>query len=111
MEHNPTKRLLKNRAKKFTLYFLTAFSILSLVAACAPVSPGVNLQTMITPIAPTPIPAPTSERPEYAAGELVDYTAQSGDTIYALAKRFNTTEEEIMKANPIIPIDATIMPE
>jgi murein DD-endopeptidase MepM/ murein hydrolase activator NlpD len=111
MERNPTKRLLKNRAKKFTLYFLTAFSILSLVAACAPVSPGVNLQTMITPIAPTPIPAPTSERPEYAAGELVDYTAQSGDTIYALAKRFNTTEEEIMKANPIIPIDATIMPE
>jgi murein DD-endopeptidase MepM/ murein hydrolase activator NlpD len=66
---------------------------------------------MITPIAPTPIPAPTSERPEYAAGELVDYIAQSGDTIHALAKRFNTTEEEIMQANPIIPVDATIMPE
>jgi murein DD-endopeptidase MepM/ murein hydrolase activator NlpD len=66
---------------------------------------------MITPIAPTPVPAPTSERPEYAPGELVDYTAQSGDTIPALAKRFNTTEKEILKANPIIPSDATTMPQ
>jgi murein DD-endopeptidase MepM/ murein hydrolase activator NlpD len=57
------------------------------------------------------MPAPTSERPEYSPGELVDYTAQSGDTIPALAKRFNTTEEEIMEANPIIPQDATTMPQ
>ena len=57
------------------------------------------------------MPAPTSERPEYAPGELVDYTAQSGDTIAALAERFNTTEKEIMDANPIIPNDATTMPQ
>jgi len=82
-----------------------------LIASCAPQSPDVNLDNMITPIAPTPIPAPTSGRPEYAAGELVDYIAQSGDTVSALAKRFNTTVEEIMQANPIIPVDATIMPE
>lgn len=65
---------------------------------------------MITPIPPTPVPAPTSGRPYYEPGELVDYTAQSGDTLPALAKRFNTTEKEIRTANPIIPADATTMP-
>jgi len=65
---------------------------------------------MITPPAPTPIPAPTSGRPEYQPGELVDYIAQNGDTLPALAARFNTTVEEIMAANPIIPQDATTMP-
>ena len=100
-----------HRGKQFTLYFLTYGLILVLVASCAPVSPSTNLQNMITPIVPTPIPAPTSGRPEYAPGELVDYTAQSGDTITALAKRFNTTEQEIMAANPIIPNDATTMPQ
>ena len=65
---------------------------------------------MITPLVPTPVPAPTSERPKYAPGELVDYTAQSGDTLPALAARFNTTVEEIREANPIIPLDATTMP-
>jgi murein DD-endopeptidase MepM/ murein hydrolase activator NlpD len=84
--------------------------ILALIASCAPSEPGINLGNMITPLAPTPIPAPTSGRPEYAPGELVDYIAQSGDTIAALAKRFNTTEAEIMQANPIIPREATTMP-
>lgn len=65
---------------------------------------------MITPLAPTLVPAPTSGRPEYNPGELVNYTAQSGDTIPALAARFNTTIAEIFEANPIIPRDATTMP-
>jgi len=49
-------------------------------------------------------------RPEYAPGELVDYTAQTGDTIPALASHFNTSVEEIYEANPFIPRDATTMP-
>jgi len=65
---------------------------------------------MITPLAPTPVPAPTSGRPEYSPGELVDYIAQNGDTLPALAARFNTTVKEIMEANPVIPQDATTMP-
>lgn len=100
----------KNRGRQLTLYFLTYLLIAALFASCAPRKTATNLQSMITPIVPTPIPAPTSERPNYAPGELVAYTAQSGDTIPALAKRFNTTEEEIMEANPIIPDDATTMP-
>jgi len=57
-----------------------------------------------------PVAAPTSERPAYAPGELVDYTAQTGDTLPALAVRFNTTIAEIRQANPGIPDTATTMP-
>ncbi len=46
----------------------------------------------------------------YAPGELVDYQAQSGDTLPALAAHFNTTIAEIRAANPEIPDDATTMP-
>ena len=49
-------------------------------------------------------------RPVYQPGELVDYEAQTGDTLDALAARFNTTVEEIRMANVIIPPDATTMP-
>lgn len=55
---------------------------------------------------PTPLPV----RPAYNPGELVDYTAQTGDTLPALAARFNTTVDEILFANPQIPRDATTMP-
>ncbi len=50
------------------------------------------------------------ERPMYAPGELVEYLAQPGDTLPALAAHFNTTVEEIRAANPQIPDDATTMP-
>jgi len=53
-------------------------------------------------------PFPT--RPVYGPGELVNYTAQAGDTLAALAVRFNTTVEEIREANDFIPQDATTMP-
>src|SRR5262245_3024585 len=93
----------------FTLQVIvTLFSLY--LSACAPPASNSVLENMITPLAPTPIPAPTSERPQYGPGELVDYTAQDGDTLLALAARFNTTVEEIMQANPIIPADATTMP-
>ncbi|MCX7755441.1 MAG: LysM peptidoglycan-binding domain-containing protein [Anaerolineales bacterium] len=61
---------------------------------------------------PTPAAAftPLPTRPPYAPGELVEYTAQTGDTLPALAARFNTTEAEIRAANPVIPQDATTMP-
>jgi LysM repeat protein len=53
-------------------------------------------------------PQPT--RPAYLPGTLVDYIAQSGDTLPALAVHFNTTESEIRTANPIIPSDVTTLP-
>jgi len=85
-------------------------SLILIISSCAPRPSTSSIENMITPLAPTPIPAPTSGRPAYAPGELVDYAAQNGDTLPALAARFNTTVDQIMQANPIIPADATTMP-
>ena len=54
----------------------------------------------------TPLP----NRPQFSPGTLVSYEAQDGDTIPALAAHFNTTEDEIFQANPIIPKDVTTLP-
>ena len=82
-----------------------------LLSACAP-SAAARSNTALTELAPTPAsdvtPLPT--RPNFKPGELVEYTAQSGDTLPALAARFNTTVEEILAANTFIPVDATTMP-
>ncbi len=65
---------------------------------------------------PTPSPVATETisqsptRPPYQPGELVDYIAQSGDTLPAIAAHFNTTVKEIRAANTFIPGDATTMP-
>ncbi len=54
----------------------------------------------------TPLPV----RENYKPAQLVDYIAQSGDTLPSLAAHFNTTVAEIRSANPVIPADATTMP-
>jgi murein DD-endopeptidase MepM/ murein hydrolase activator NlpD len=81
-------------------------------AANPPAVAGDQVDAGDSPAAQEAQPAPTSfpERPRYAPGELVDYTAQAGDTLPALAVRFNTSVEEIRLANPIIPQTATTMP-
>ena len=91
--------------KKFFLFALA----LSL-AACLPQNGNLTAK-LLTPN-PTPGPTPTAEptRPEYNPGQLVDYAAQSGDTLPSLAARFNTTVQEIRLANSNIPTDATTMP-
>jgi len=72
----------------------------------APVSEDIQEQEEFE--IPTPSPYPT--RPSYSPGELVDYVAQAGDTLPVLAIHFNTSVEEILEANPIIPGNATTMP-
>ncbi|HEY2981740.1 MAG TPA: LysM domain-containing protein [Anaerolineales bacterium] len=76
----------------------------------SPLDPGTTDQTGKAAVpaasAATPLPA----RPNYKPGELVEYIAQTGDTLPALAARFNTTVSEIFDANPIIPRDASTMP-
>ncbi len=62
--------------------------------------------TLYSPSVAPPYPL----RPNYMPGELVDYTVRSGDTLPALAARFNTSELEIMTANPIIPADVSTLP-
>ena len=91
--------------------------LVTLITGCNPaperVTPTVESATAeptATDPPPGPSPTPLPERPTYLPGELVEYKAQSGDTVAALAARFNTTVEEIMSANPIIPADASTMP-
>ncbi len=75
-------------------------------AAGAELAPVTVTPTLFAGPSPTPLPA----RPAYNPGELVDYVAQMGDTLPALAVHFNTTVEQIRQANPQIPTDATTMP-
>ena len=83
-------------------------------SSCAPAVQSAPIAQMHTPqsdadpITTNPTPLPT--RPIYSPGELVSYIAQTGDTIPALAAHFNTTEQEILKANPIIPSSVTTLP-
>jgi LasA protease len=85
------------------------------ISACQPLDTGSNL--LVQPTAennqiieengqPTALPT----RPPYSPGELVDYIAQTGDTIPALAAHFNTTVSEIRQANPILPAEVTTLP-
>jgi LasA protease len=53
---------------------------------------------------------PLAARPLYQPGELVDYIAQTGDTLPALAARFNTSLQEILETNPVIPTEVTTLP-
>ena len=98
-----------NTSRQITLaalVFILFLSSCNLRVAYAPPAP------VATSVAnfPAPQQTPLPVRGTYKPGELVDYIAQSGDTLPALAARFNTTVEEIFQANPQIPRDATTMP-
>lgn len=97
--------------------FHTCFVLLAcLLSSCLP--PDVSGTTQVIQTQQTnPTPGPTlllatplPTRPAYQPGELVDYTAQAGDTIPAIAAHFNTSIKEIRAANTFIPLDATTMP-
>lgn len=104
--------------------FLILFITLLLLSGCVRI---IN-ETTETPAdlvyvpAPTDTPVPTeatavpadpvrAKRPKYMPGELVDYTVLDGDTLPALAARFNTTEQEIRKANSVLPEHTTTLPQ
>jgi LasA protease len=90
------------------IFFLT---IVIILAACSSVSaPDLDIAAPTETQTASPTTTPFPPRPEYEPGQLVEYTAHSGDTLPALAARFNTTVEEIRAANPQIPADATTMP-
>lgn len=98
---------------KFRISIITLILMGLLLAACT--SPGSPKMILPTSESDQDISAlqditPYPTRPSYAPGELVDYMAQTGDTLPGLAARFNTTVKEIRDANPNIPEDATTMP-
>jgi LasA protease len=94
---------------------LTLLILVFLLVACqshgsADSTPIQTTQTPTQTQTPGPTSTPLPKRPEYNPGELVDYIAQTGDTLPALAAHFNTTMDEIRVANAQIPSDVTTMP-
>lgn len=104
MYHHPGSRLISQRS------FWIILPLVFLLSSCLGVSDPYSQKTPEPSITPTATPLPITQRPVYAPGELVSYTAQSGDTLPNLAFRFNTTIREILDANEIIPEDATTLP-
>jgi murein DD-endopeptidase MepM/ murein hydrolase activator NlpD len=92
-------------------FFRVSILFMLLVSACVPLAETASPE-FPQPTEPNQVelPTPLPTRPLYEPGTLVDYTAQTGDTLPGLAARFNTTVAEIRVANPIIPPDATTMP-
>ena len=112
---NLTRSEKNNKACSFCYISLLIMVIMLLASSCTPQIPAES-QIAEAEIQQAPYlevtPALTVEptRPVYNPGELVDYTVQSGDTLPALAVRFNTTQEEIRAANTILPDDLTTLP-
>ncbi len=107
-----------DRTRKFL--WLLWLALLLPLSACLPQEDFINTEgeagsasaagSTIEQVALAAAPTPLLQRPVYQPGELVDYLAQPGDTLPALAVHFNTTVEEIRQANPFIPESATTMP-
>ncbi len=84
-----------------------------LLNACASpdlASPTPNPHPKLVFPSPAAVYTPLPSRPLFSPGELVDYIAQTGDSLPALAAHFNTSESEIRAANPIIPQNVSSMP-
>lgn len=97
---------------KAKIRLLGGLLALAMLSACAEASPA---DLDLGAEQATADSGPTSEsefepRPAYEPGTLVEYEAQTGDTLLALAARFNSSVEEIRGANPIIPADASTLP-
>lgn len=108
--------MLASKRLAFRRFWTIGCALILTITACSPGTGGQNLPGAdeVDNIPATPdegvFPTQLPTREPYAPGTLVDYTAQMGDTLAALAARFNTTEGEIRKYNPDIPLDATTMP-
>jgi hypothetical protein len=102
------------QANRLQLFHFTCIGILVL-SACDAAPSTVASPTHASPPQPAfPSPqaifTPLPTREPFGPGQLVDYIAQTGDNLPALAVRFNTSIDEIRSANPIIPKDASSMP-
>lgn len=105
------------KAPKTLLTLVLAVVLSGSLSACGsttpPEEPAATITPTVlrltnTPLGPTSTPIP--ERELYNPGQLVEYIAQTGDTIPVIAAHFNTSVEEIYAANSFIPEDATTMP-
>lgn len=104
---------MKYRNQKNLLFTILAIIVI-VVAGCGPKreSGYILPETLTARTTPTleSTSTPASKRPIYAPGTLVDYIAQSGDSLTLLSIRFGCSPQEILWANPQIPEDVTTLP-
>jgi LasA protease len=86
------------------------FVFILLLAGCFPTSAleETSQDSLIT--TENSILTPQATETVHAPGDLVDYVAQSGDNLPALASHFNTTVQEILASNPSVPSNVTTLP-
>jgi len=84
--------------------------VTALLSSCLPSEATGPAASPVVTETPTLVPAPQPTRSPFPPGSLIDYAAQSGDTLPAVAAHFNTTVEEIFAANPELPPAATTLP-
>lgn len=105
---------MSNRKPFYCLIVLLTICSMVLVGCLPPdMVMGQSIESTPLPAASAPempLVTPLPTRPAYSPGELVDYIAQTGDTLPAIAAHFNTSVAEIRAANTFIPDDATTMP-
>jgi LasA protease len=101
-----------NSVKKNTLFALNILLVVGLLSACATVQATMVVPPILNPTQSTveaDSTTPYPSRPVYAPGTLVEYTAQDGDNLPALASHFNTNVAEILEANPLLPKTITTL--
>lgn len=103
----------KRSAVSALLLLASAIAALMSAAACEPAMP-VATPTPLTPapVSPTPgghtaTPLPIRKLDE--PGQIMEYAAQSGDVLEAVAARFHTTVEDIRSNNPDLPEKITTL--
>ena len=94
-------------------FWISLALVLAILASCTPIQPTIpvviNTPEPTSPPEPEITRTPIPSRPVYAPATLVDYIAQPGDSLAALADHFNTTSAEILYANPLINKDITTL--
>ena len=104
---------MKYRKHKTLLFTILAIVVITVTGCGTKKESGYILsETLSSAETETPeaTATPASKRPVYAPGTLVEYTAQSGDSLDLLAIRFGCSPQEILWANPQIPEDVTTLP-
>lgn len=90
--------------------FLGWFLFIFVLSGCFPVDPGSETSQVPSVSSGNPQATPLATETVHSPGDLIDYIAQSGDILPALASHFNTTVQEILASNTGIPSDVTTLP-
>jgi murein DD-endopeptidase MepM/ murein hydrolase activator NlpD len=102
----------QHSVKNRLLFALNILMVVGLLSACTEVQSTMVVPPIVSPTQSTldaDFSTPYPSRPIYPPGTLVEYTAQNGDNLAAIANHFNTNVAEILEANPLLPKTITTL--